>query len=154
MNFARLADLAAAQFSQNGSIAYDQFEQIALEPSFAAVWSKSVLKPQSLTPAEYRMLDSYLAIRTTIWERAYDIEQAGYTPKGETESSMRRYGGIYFGNSFAKAWWAEERLRCGTGDFCGLLDRVLVDVGSDENDKWIKNIQDALAAESSKALEK
>lgn len=146
------ADLAIAQFRLDRSIAYDQFEQISIDPSFAEVWSKSVLDPQALTPAEYRILDSYLALRTTIWARTYRIEQAGYAPKGDTENDMRRYAGIWFGNSFAKAWWVNEKPKCGTGEFCALIDSVLLEVSPDENQRWVESIQNALASERKKAL--
>jgi len=141
--------IAELQFSQNRSLAIDQFELLNLDSDFAQTWAKSVQQPQSLTPAEYRMMDSYLAMRLEGWNRIYEMEERGYEPPGTTERTMQN-AGIWFGNAFAQTWWKYERLgRNGDLDpYQQLFDRVISEVKPDENQNWINNLKKDIAGYS------
>ena len=134
-------EIAEIQFSQNRSLAIDQFEQLNLDPDFAQTWARSVQQPHLLTPAEYRMMDSYLAMRAEGWNRIFQMEMRGYEAAGTTELTMQN-AGIWFGNEFAQTWWKYEKLsRDDMDPFQQLFDRVVSNIDPDQNQKWINNLK-------------
>ncbi len=130
------------EIRQNGAIAEAQFylEQVEsnetleismLGDSAAAVWERSVFEPESLSPADIRVMDAYLSSRLYVWWNMFELERRGFFEEGATAANVRDSVEFYFGSAFAQAWWQHERDYGGWGD--SLTD--LIDSGVRKTDR-------------------
>ena len=102
------SDLARMEFADARIDTWQQGELAVFGNSIATVWEKSVQDPASLTLAETRMLDAYLAFQLTLAERVLDLERSGLMAVGATEDHLRANMPFFFDTEFAKAWWEIE----------------------------------------------
>jgi hypothetical protein len=94
----------------------------------AEAWAKSILAPGSLSPAEVKIMDSWLYSHLSFWRRLEMLEEEGILESGHTEASLRSGVQVYFSNSFAQRWWDIER----NSDYYGADFRRTVDVAVSE----------------------
>jgi hypothetical protein len=118
------SDLARLQFSDERRSTWQQGELVVFGVSIAEVWEKSVLNPESLSLADTRILDAYLAFQLTNSSRAFDLEKAGLLPAGTTNQWMQDNLPFFFDTEFAKTWWEIEGRTWGD-DFVGLAEPVI-----------------------------
>lgn len=134
--------IAELQFDGDYYSAQVQVDELMTTKEAAEAWSKSVIDPESLSVADIKILDSYLATRLSVWRRAYDQEQSGFVPAGTAEESMRVSAGIYFGSKFAQAWWELEKQNGWLVDEFGkMVDEILTGLSPTMNAEWIENLQ-------------
>jgi hypothetical protein len=103
-------ELARLQFLDARRETFIQREIPFLGDRAAEVWAKSVTDPKSLSLAELRIMDSYLAIFLNGALRTQEIENAGLSQVGATERYLRENCPYYFGSEFGKAWWQSQEL--------------------------------------------
>ncbi len=63
--------IAEMQFDADYYSAREQADVLMVAKEPAEAWSKSVIDPESLSAAEFKILDSYLATRLSVWRRGY-----------------------------------------------------------------------------------
>ena len=102
------SDLARLQFAEDRQTTWQQGELVVFGDSIATVWEKSVLDPESLSLAETRMLDAYLAFQLTNATRVLNLERGGLLATGATEQYLQNNLEFFFDTHFAKAWWEIE----------------------------------------------
>ncbi len=99
------SSLARLQFSDDRRATWQQGELVVFGDSIAEVWEKSVLNPESLSLAETRILDAYLAFQLTNSTRVFELEKAGLLEVGATKQWMQNNLPFFFDTEFAKTWW-------------------------------------------------
>ena len=134
------SELARLQFSEDQQALWQEGEMMVFGDSIAAVWAKSVIEPESLTLAELRMLDAYLAFQLSIPSRVLQLEQAGLLDAGTTEESVKSAIPFFFDSEFAKAWWEVEG-RTWSSDLVELADPVVQGVPTNQTVNKLLKIQ-------------
>ena len=131
-------DLARVQLQIEGTLAFQEGEIAMLGESPAEAWAKSIQNPESLSPAEVKIVDSWLIHQVNQWQRTSIMETEGLAEPGATERHARENAWFYFGNPFAKRWW---RTISGDGgwdpDFVRIVDTQLAAVDDAQNARWI-----------------
>ena len=122
------SNLARAQLRSDIELADQQQELAMLGENPAEAWAKSILAPHSLSPAEVKIMDSWLYSHLSFWRRLEILEQEGILESGYTETSLRSGVQVYFSNPFAKRWWEIER----DSDYDGADFRRSVDAAVSE----------------------
>ncbi len=102
------SELARLQFAEDRQALWQQGEIAVFGDDIAAVWEKSILDPASLTLAETRSLDAYLAFQLTNASRVLQLEIAGLLESGYTEDYIEGNLPFFFDTEFAKVWWEVE----------------------------------------------
>ena len=105
------SQLAQLQFSEDQRALWQEGEVMVFGNSIATVWEKSITQPESLTLAELRMLDAYLAFQLSMPSRVLRLEQAGLLDAGATKDAVNSSLPFFFNSEFAKAWWEIEGRR-------------------------------------------
>jgi len=135
-------DLARVAAEQSRRDTNQQIEAQILGDNFAVVWEKSILDPGSLTIAEIRQLDAYLAVKLEDVMRTFELEQAGLAETGSTVEHVQRDFPFLFGSSFSKTWWRHEG---STWDWDGGIaetaDSVIASIDNDLLEKKFLAIQ-------------
>ena len=103
------SDLARAQLRSDIELADQQQELLMLGENPAEAWARSILAPESLSPAEIKIVDSWLYSHLAYWRRIEMLEGEGVLESGYTEASLRSGVRVYFSNPFARRWWDLER---------------------------------------------
>ena len=96
------------QCAEDRQALWQQGEIAVFGDDIAAVWEKSILDPASLTLAETRSLDAYLAFQLTNASRVLQLEIAGLLESGYTEDYIEGNLPFFFDTEFAKVWWEVE----------------------------------------------
>lgn len=91
---------------QINSRLYDNNRVLMGENPISAI-EKSVLDPESMTYADFRIVDAYLINAVHEWEDRYSMHRAGLAPAEEWTDRVDEDVAWFFGNQFAKSWWAE-----------------------------------------------
>jgi hypothetical protein len=126
------SDLARLQFAEDRQNTWQQGEMVVFGDSIAAVWEKSVLDPESLSLAETRMLDAYLAFQLTNASRVLELEKAGLMPTGATEQQLRDSLPFFFDTEFAKVWWEIEG-RTWEPELVKLAEPIIREIAKDQS---------------------
>lgn len=101
------AELARLEMVQGRIEAFQQTEAGFFTPELSQVWVKSFKDPESLTLAEMRMMDAYLAIHMAQMMRNIDLEKAGLLKEGSTIALLEGDARWLFGSPFGKAYWEQ-----------------------------------------------
>ena len=126
------SDLARLQFAEDRQTTWQQGELVVFGDSIATVWEKSVLNPESLSLAETRMLDAYLAFQLTNASRVLRLEQAGLLQTGATEQHLQDSLPFFFDTEFAKVWWEIEG-RTWQPELVKLADPIIREIAKDQS---------------------
>ncbi len=131
-------DLARLQLQLEGTLAFQQVEIAMLGESPAEAWAKSIRHPESLSPAELKIVDSYLIHEVNQWRRTAFMEAEGLAEPGATERVVRKNAWFYFSNSFAKRWWRTLKRDGGwEPEFERIVDTELASLDDTQNARWI-----------------
>jgi hypothetical protein len=134
------SDLARLQFLDDRNATWQQGELVVFGDSIAEVWEKSVLNPESLSLAETRILDAYLAFQLTNSNRVLEQERAGLVEVGTTKQWMQDTLPFFFDTEFAKTWWEIEG-RTWDDDFVLLAEPVIMGTTKNESVDKLLRIQ-------------
>jgi hypothetical protein len=140
------AELARLEMTQTRISANQQAEAAFFDPRVSEVWVKSFKEPETMTLAEIRAMDSYLAIHLNQMMRVYEQEREGLVKSGETLKWMQADFPFLFGSRFAKAWW-EEFGRNWPSDFVELARPIVGAVEDDELNRKFGRLQETLNIE-------
>lgn len=140
------AELARLEMLQTQIGAFQQAEAAFFDPRISQVWVKSFKEPESMTLAEIRAMDSYMAIHLNQMYRVYEQERKGLVESGETLEWMQGDFPYLFGSRFAKAWW-EELGQYWPSEFVELARPIVESVESDELNEKYTRLQRSLVAE-------
>ena len=145
-------DLARLQLQLEGTLAFQQVEIAMLGESPAEVWAKSILDPQSLSPAELKIIDSDLIHEINQWRRTSLMEAEGLAEPGATQRVARNNAWFYFGNPFAKQWWHTVKRDGGWDDpgFVLIVDTELAALDDDQNARWIHEMLDRATGDTTR----
>ena len=131
-------DLARLQLQLEGTLAFQQIEIAMLGESPAEAWAKSIRDPESLSPTELKIIDSWLIHEVNQWRRTAFMEAEGLAEPGATERVVRENAWFYFGNSFAKRWWRAIKRDGGwEPEFARIVDTELAALDDTQNARWI-----------------
>ncbi len=139
------SELARIQLTDERMTTWQQGELVVLGDSIAHVWEKSVLDPASLSLAETRMLDAYLAFQLTNATRILHLETDGLMVPGATKRYLEGNMPFFFDTEFARAWWEIEG-RTWEQELVEIAEPVIADVTKDQSVIKLRKIR-ALAAE-------
>jgi len=140
------AELARLEMTQTRISANQQAEAAFFDLGLSEVWVKSFTKPETMTLAEIRAMDAYLAIHLNQMMRVYDQEREGLLESGETLKWMQADFPYLFGSRFAQAWWTELGQNW-PSEFVELAHPVVQSVEDDELNEKFSRLQRALSAE-------
>ncbi len=134
-------DLARLQLQLEGTFAFQQVEIAMLGESPAQAWAKSIQDPESLSPAEVKIVDSWLIHEVNQWLRTAFMEAEGLAEPGATVSVVRENAWFYFSNPFAKRWWRTIKRDGGWDpEFEGIVDAELAALDETLNRRWIEEM--------------
>jgi hypothetical protein len=88
-----------------GTLAFQQVEIAMLGENAAQAWARSIQDPDSLSPADLKVVDSWLIHEVNQWRRTDLMESEGLAEPGATARAVRQNAWFYFSNPFAKRWW-------------------------------------------------
>lgn len=100
--------LVRAELRSNADDAWINIDASKQSETFSQVLAKSIVEPQNLTTAEILELDGYLFtyMDQLVRDRAlYRLGISDEPPEILVRGSLQDY----FGNKFARAWWAETK---------------------------------------------
>jgi hypothetical protein len=94
------SDIAEAQFYLDQVETNETLEFTMLGDNPAAVWERSVFEPESLSPADIRVMDAYLSSRLYVWWNMFELERRGFVEPGATCSKCSRQRRVLFWERF------------------------------------------------------
>jgi len=131
--------LVRAELLSNASDAWISIDASKQSERFAIVLAKSIVKPQELTAEEILELDGYLFTYIDQLDRDSDLYDMGVfdTPP---ESLVRGSLYDYFGNEFARAWWAETKWKFDP-EIVDVIDRELESISVSQDIDYLERIK-------------
>ncbi len=97
-----------------------------------AAIEKSVREPESLTHAEFLIVDAYLINALSVWEDRFFLYTAGLVDAPDWKQKIEEEAAWYFGNRFAKSWWRESGQPFAEPEIARYIEEALQAVGDDE----------------------
>jgi len=140
------AELARLEMTQGRIDAFQQAEAGFFNPDLSQVWVKSFKEPDSMTLAEIRMMDAYLAIHMAQMMRNHDLEDAGLLNEGATASLLEGDAKWLFGSTFGKAWWLQFK-QAWPAEFRKLATPIVEPVEDDYLINELSRLQKALGGD-------
>ncbi len=140
--------LVRAELVSNASDAWINIDASKQSESFASVLAKSIVNPQELTTAEILELDGYLFtyIDQLVRDRdLYDLGVFDTPPESLVQGSLNDY----FGNQFARAWWAETKWKFAL-DIVEVIDKEMQSISVSQDIDYIERIKARLNNKSLK----
>lgn len=141
------AELARLAMVQDRISALQQAEAAFFDLDLSHVWVKSFKEPESMTSAEIRSMDAYMAIHMNQMRRVFTQEQSGLLEKGETLRLMQADFPFLFGSRFGKAWWQEEGQYWSPAEFVEIARPVVDSVDIAELQERFGRLQKTLSIE-------
>ncbi len=137
--------LVRAELQSNASDAWIDIDASKQSESFASVLAKSIVNPQGLTAAEILELDGYLFTYIDQLGRDRILHEMGVfdTP---TETLVDGSLHDYFGNEFARAWWAETKWKFNV-DIVQAIDKEMESISVIQDIDYIERIKARLSNE-------
>jgi len=135
--------LVRAELVSNASDAWINIDASKQSETFASVLAKSIVNPQELTTAEILELDGYLFtyIDQLVRDRdLYDLGVFDTPPEALVQGSLNDY----FGNEFARAWWAETKWKFAL-DIVEAIDREMENISVSQDIDYIERIKSRLS---------
>ena len=135
-------DLARIELRLEGILVFQEVEIAMLGENPAEAWAKSILAPESLSPTELKILDSYLVHAVNQWRRTLFLETEGLLEVGATQRTVHGNAWFYFGNAFAKQWWRTMLDHPGgwEPDFLRMVDAEVDALDDRRNARWIEEL--------------
>jgi len=135
--------LVRAELLSNASDAWINIDASKQSETFASVLAKSIVKPHELTAAEILELDGYLFTYIDQLGRDRELYNLGVfdTPP---EALVRGSLSDYFGNEFARAWWAETKWKFNP-DITEIIDREMESISVSQDIDYIERIKARLS---------
>ena len=130
--------LVRAELYSNASDAWINIDASKQSENFASVLAKSIVNPEELTAAEILELDGYLFTYIDQLYRDRELYNLGVfdTP---LESQVRGSLSDYFGNDFARAWWAETKWKFDF-DIVEVIDKEMQSISISQDIDYIERI--------------
>ncbi len=97
-----------------------------------AAIEKSVREPESLTHAEFLIVDAYLINVLSVWEGRFFLYKAGLVDAPDWKQKIEEEAAWYFGNRFAKSWWRESGQAFVEPEVARYIEEALQAVGDDD----------------------
>ena len=135
--------LVRAELRSNAADAWINIDASKQSESFASVLAKSIVEPQELTAAEILELDGYLFTYMDQLDRDQDLYDLGVfdnPPKSLVRGSLHDY----FGNEFARAWWAETKWKF-DADIAEIIDKEMESISVSQDTDYIGRIKARLS---------
>jgi hypothetical protein len=134
------SEIARLQFTEDQHALWQEGEIAVFGDSIATLWERSITEPESLSLAELRMLDAYLAFQLTRVSRISELEQAGMLEPGTAQTEAQGILPFFFDTTFAKAWWEIEG-KTWEPEVVEVVDPVVTGVSVNESANKLLNIQ-------------
>ena len=142
MEIRQSSAIAEAQFYLDQVEQNENSELALLGDNPATVWERSVFDPESLSPADSRVMDAYLVSRLYVWWKMFELERRGFVESGATAANVRDSVEFFFGNTFAQAWWKHERDYGESGDsLTALIESAVLETDPSANQNRIIKLQ-------------
>jgi hypothetical protein len=135
--------LVRAELRSNASDAWIAIDASKQSESFASVLAKSIVNPQELTAAEILELDGYLFTYIDQLGRDRDMYDEGIFDD-PPEALVRGSLYDYFGNEFARAWWAETKWKFDT-DIVDAIEGEMENISVSQDVEYIERIKARLS---------
>ncbi len=135
--------LARAQLLSNQHDSWIEIDASKQSETFARALAKSIIRPNELTASEILELDGYLFTYIDQLDRDRDLYNLGVfgTPP---EALVRGSLSDYFGNEFARAWWAETKWKFEL-DIVEAIDREMENISVSQDIDYIERIKSRLS---------
>ena len=134
-------NLARVQLQIEATLAFQQVEIAMLGENPAEAWARSIRDPESLSPTDVKIVDSWLIHEVNQWQRTALMEAEGLAEQGATEREVRENAWFYFGNPFAKRWWLTMKRDGGWDpEFVRIVDAELAALDDTQNASWIEEM--------------
>ena len=135
--------LVRAELNSNAADSWIDIDASKQSESFASTLAKSIENPQELTAAEILELDGYLFTYIDQIIRGRDLYNLGIFDR-PLELLVRGSLPDFFGNKFARAWWAETKGKFGQ-DIVEIIDRVMETISVNQDIEYIEQIKARLS---------
>jgi hypothetical protein len=135
--------LVRAELRSNAADAWIDIDASKQSDSFSSVLAKSIIKPQDLTAAEILELDGYLFTYMDQLDRDRSLYREGIfanPPELLVHGSLQDY----FGNEFARAWWAETKWKFDP-EFVEIIENEMKNISVTQDMDYIKRIKARLS---------
>ena len=135
--------LVRAELISNDSDAWISIDASKQSERFASVLAKSIVNPQELNAAEILELDGYFFTYIDQLIRDRELYDLGVFDS-PMESLVRASLSDYFGNEFARAWWAETKWKFSL-DIVETIDKEMESISVTQDIDYIERIQARLS---------
>ena len=136
--------LVRAELVSNQHDAWIAIDASKQSENFAKVLAKSIIQPDELTASEILELDGYLFTYLDQLMRDRELYNEGifdYPPQSLIRGSLHDY----FGNEFARVWWAETKWKFNS-EIVGIIDTEMKNVSASQDIDYIERIKAALSS--------
>ena len=135
--------LVRAELNSNALDSWIDIDASKQSESFASTLAKSIENPQELTAAEILELDGYLFTYIDQLVRDRDLYNLGIFDR-PLKLIVRGSLSDYFGNKFARAWWAETKWKH-RQDIVEIIDREMETISVNQDIDYIEQIKARLS---------
>lgn len=142
--------IARAQIRSDYASSWIEIDTNRQDHSLAAVLTKSIKQPDSLTLSEMIQLDGYYSgVIDQMYSASVQFEnglrEGGYE---ELKATFRSIANTYFGNLFAQAWWSEHKKSWSLGENPSTvltdIDAAITSVAADRMKNQYSSIKSSL----------
>ena len=131
--------LVRAELRSNADDAWINIDASKQSETFSQVLAKSIVEPQNLTTAEILELDGYLFTYMDQLGRDSALYIQGISeepPEALVHGSLHDY----FGNKFARVWWAETKWKFDP-ELVGIIEMEMSNVSITQDIDYIERIK-------------
>jgi len=136
-------EFARIEYLATNRSAFLEIERQMSDPDVAAIWAKSVVKPETLTYSEIRVMDAYLIGIYNYWQQLWVLSKDGLFDAAELEKDLVVDAPYYFGSDFARIWWDDLKsihVKEDVRKFDALIDKALANADPSDNRKYLERI--------------
>jgi hypothetical protein len=112
------------------------------------VIARAIECPEEMTFADFMAMDAFLFTSMNTLYRNYELAEEGIFTTEEWRQSVETYASWFLGNTFGRAWWAEEARGFFPAEFARHVDDQ-ISSGEDSYAYWLKVRTRLLGSESS-----
>ncbi len=136
--------LVEAQLASDEAALWVEIDNSRQGENLADALAKAIEHPEDLTLAEMLEVDGYLyTFVGQLWRRG-QLYELGIGDSMETV--VGSWVPEYFGNEFARAWWAESKFKFGDA-FVEIVERGIQDISATQDLEFFGRIKSRLASE-------
>ena len=126
-----LMDQITARMKENNRALLGENPTTAIE--------KSIHEPESMTYAEFRIVDAYLINVVGVWEDRFFLFEAGLAGASDWKQRIKEEVAFELGSRFAKNWWREGGRKFVEPEVAQFIDEALKAVGDDDTyNYWLR----------------